>query len=76
MLSFGCAPLFRGLYTPPPIPVGLLLFQKVQSDSGRTNWIPVDSSQTNWNPVDFGGFQFVQLEMLDFVRKQAQSPIR
>ena len=43
------------IYTPPPIPVGLRLFQKVRSDSGRTNW----------NPVDSGGFQFVQLEMLD-----------
>ena len=63
------------IYTPPPIPVGLRLFQKVRSDSGRTNWIPVDSGRTNWipvdsgwtnwNPVDSGGFQFVQLEMLD-----------
>ena len=35
------------IYTPPPIPVRLWLFQKVQLDSGRTNWIPVES----------GGFQ-------------------
>ena len=32
------------IYTPPPIPVGLRLFQKVRSDSGRTNWNPVESS--------------------------------
>ena len=39
--AFLCLPV---IYTPPPIPVGLRLFQKVRSDSGRTNWIPVDSS--------------------------------
>ena len=42
------------IYTPPPIPVGLRLFQKVRLDSSRTNWIPVDSGWTNWIPVDSG----------------------
>ena len=57
------------IYTPPPIPVGLRLFQKVRSDSGRIpvgltgiHWNPVDSSGLQWIPVDSSGFQWIPVD--------------